>query len=128
MDIQGLFSLSPGSDIRSHSQSKISSVFPNFQKEIPNLKVKINLTGFDRKIAPELLSERPCNRQTLIAFWHTQIFLLSAIYTEMSSVFIMSHNSKYYLAVYTSKNSQNAAYFSPIQATWAFSENNWKMP
>ena len=32
------------------------------------------------------------------------------------SWFEISHNSKFYLAVYTSKNSQNAAYFSPIQA------------
>ena len=46
------------------------------------------------------------------------MFLLCAIYTEMSSVFMVQNvnNSKYYLAVYTSENSQNAAYFPPIQA------------
>ena len=34
-----LFSLSPGSDIRPHSHSKISSFFPNFEKKIPKLKL-----------------------------------------------------------------------------------------
>ena len=33
--VQGLFSLSPGSDIRPHFQSKLSSFFPNFPKKFP---------------------------------------------------------------------------------------------
>ena len=47
-NMQGIFSLSPGFDIRPHSQYKISSFLPNFQKKIPIVKVKMNLTGFHR--------------------------------------------------------------------------------
>ena len=35
----GLFSLSPGAVYRPHSQSKISSFFPNFPQKNPNLKL-----------------------------------------------------------------------------------------
>ena len=37
---QGLFSISPVEVNRPHSQSEISSFFPNLPKKIPNLKLK----------------------------------------------------------------------------------------
>ena len=69
-------------------------LFSQFSKLNPNLKVKINLTGFDQLIAPELLSEPCCNRQTLIAFRHTRMFLLCTIYTEVSSVLMVRNVTK----------------------------------
>ena len=60
----------------------------------------------------------------MIAFGHSRMFLLCAIYTEMSSLFM--HNCKYYLAVYTSKNSPNAAYFFPNTSQGPFPKKTGK--